>query len=128
MTHYLQHDYFAGIAGIRKDEEATPESLRSAAKVLEEKANELDKPKVTPRQQKFMDNKYSLDGVWLNQDNTRGYWLISGQHNKKMISSSHDFGWRTNPVRVARSTIYIDGEFLPVVIVEGQTRIDFMKL
>jgi len=36
-------------------EEATPESLRAAAKILEEKAKELDKPKVTPQQKAAFD-------------------------------------------------------------------------
>lgn len=53
---------------IKKEEEPTPESLRAAAKVLEEKAKELEKPSITGEQQAAIDyaNAYSASLVDLD--------------------------------------------------------------
>lgn len=40
---------------IKKEEAPTPESLRAAAKVLEDKAKELEKPKISANQQAAID-------------------------------------------------------------------------
>lgn len=112
---------------------ATPESLRSAAKILEEKAKELEKPKFTERQLKYMNGAYDFEGIILTDDDTNGYWVYSGELDETVMRKVKIASWPTEPANIQRFTIKIAGERLPMVIKKSgsfarMAHIDFMAL
>lgn len=70
-------DKFTGLT----DKDTTPATLRAAAKVLEEKAKELDKPAKTTRQTNAINYAYD-----------KGLGLISIKNGKQIALRGIDFG------------------------------------
>lgn len=108
-----------------KEDGATPESLRQAAKVLEDKAKELEKPKYTERQKDFLAGKYShiTDRYIRTSDCGKRGWPCSVRsmcEEAKELANKR--GWRIVPSKRAN----LDG--IPMYPLFGSLYINFDRL
>ena len=111
-------EYFSYSVGCAMaSREMTPESLRAAAIVLEDKAKELEKPKFTGRQQAFLDGLYSSfspEVCFTSKDGKRGWWgLATSKEEVKKCLANAEMGWRITD----ETTCYLPygGERIPML-------------
>ncbi len=94
----------------------TAEGLRAAAKVLEEKAKELDKPRYTERQQAFIDGglkgKLGISLIGADLHTSRG-WYIDNAKNVEQWDNPTNEGWCGS---FKKGTIRIHGTTYPTVM------------
>ena len=118
---------------IKNDEEATPESLRAAAKILEDKAKELETPKYTKRQLKCMNGEYDCitsDVFFTSKDGKRGWYGSSSRSEEGLICAED--GWVLKEGKPKERGYITTKKFgcLPVVMSShySEVYIDFERL
>lgn len=119
----------------KTNQEATPESLRAAAKVLEDKAKELEEPKLTVRQRNFIEGRYSDicdKAIIKSNDGSRGwfvgYGFVTEASIKESIKDAQE-GWSLSDCEKKSFTIETKFGNLPVLTDHfGRIVFDFNKL
>lgn len=130
--------YFYFEDSVKKTVENTPEGLRAAAKLLEEEAKKLDEPKLTPKQKRYMEKNIGSTDFALYKDGyfntftlfTSSSWDMSA---KKFAVKDAEAWLRSkwNLIKaeeVVKSPMWIDGDSVPVLTINGVTYIDWYNL